>query len=401
MNRQRHRFRSTLRRFIDSEAAGGVILMGSAALALVTANSPYAEIYAHTLETKLGPLSALHWIDDGLMAIFFLLVGLEIKRELLDGHLRQWSARILPGLGALGGMLAPSLIYAAFNVDSPQTRRGWAIPSATDIAFALGVLALLGDRVPAALKVFLTALAILDDLGAILIIALFYAGEPAAGPTLGAGVTLFLLLGLNLFEVRRLTPYLLLGAVLWYCVEKSGVHATLAGVLLAAFIPLRLTGPDPHEHTPLHRLENRLGPFVALLILPLFGFANAGVTIGEGGVSEAVGVVSMGVAVGLFVGKQLGVFSALALAISTGLAVRPTRSSWGQLYGVSVLCGVGFTMSLFIGQIAFDADPGALRATKIGVLAGSLISIALGSVTLWLCFAKKARAAASPTDAAE
>jgi NhaA family Na+:H+ antiporter len=400
MNRPRHRFRSTLRRFLDSEAAGGVTLMFSAGLALILANSPFAEGYAHALETKVGPLSALHWINDGLMSIFFLLVGLEIKRELLDGHLRQWSARILPGLGALGGMAAPSLIYAALNAQSPETQRGWAIPSATDIAFALGVLSLLGDRVPAALKVFLTALAILDDLGAILIIAFFYAGQPAAGPTLGAGVTLFLLLGLNLFEVRRITPYLMLGAVLWYCVEKSGVHATLAGVLLAAMVPLRLSGPDLDERTPLHRLENGLNSFVAFLILPLFGFANAGVSIGEGGSVESAGAVSLGVALGLFVGKQLGVFSALALAISTGLAVRPTRSSWAQLYGVSVLCGIGFTMSLFIGQIAFEADAGALRATKIGVLAGSLTSIALGSLTLWLSFRAKVRAALrAPEDA--
>jgi NhaA family Na+:H+ antiporter len=382
MTIRRQRFRSTLRRFLDSEAAGGVLLMLSAGLALVVANSPLAEMYHHSLEIELGPLPALHWINDGLMSIFFLLVGLEIKRELLDGHLRQWSARVLPGLGAFGGMLAPSLIFAALNAHSPATQRGWAIPSATDIAFALGVISLLGDRVPAALKVFLTALAILDDLGAIVIIGIFYAGEPAAPPLLGAGVTLFLLLGLNLFEVRALTPYLLLGAALWFFIDKSGVHATLAGVLLAAAVPLKISGPDLDERTPLHRLENALGPYVAFVVLPLFGFANAGVSLGEGGFSDSAGVVVSGVAIGLFVGKQLGVFSALALAISTGLAVRPTRSSWAQIYGVSVLCGVGFTMSLFIGHIAFDGDADSLRATKIGVLAGSLVSIAVGALTL-------------------
>ena len=357
--------------------------MASAGLALALANSPWAEAYHHLLEAELGPLHVLHWINDGLMAIFFLLVGLEIKRELLDGHLRHWSARILPGLGALGGMLVPSLIFASFNAQSPATQRGWAIPSATDIAFALGVLALLGDRVPAALKVFLTALAILDDLGAIVIIALFYAGEPAARPMLGAGVTLFLLLGLNLFDVRRLTPYLLLGAVLWYCVEQSGVHATLAGVLLAAMIPLRLPGPDPHEHTPLHRLENALGPAVAFRDPALVRLRQCR-RLDDAGAASPIPPASSSRArrSALFVGKQLGVFAALALAISTGLAVRPTRSSWAQLYGVSVLCGVGFTMSLFIGQIAFEADDGALRATKIGVLAGSILSIALGSLVL-------------------
>lgn len=388
---------STLRRFLASEAAGGVVLMVSATVALALANSPWASAYHDLLEAPIAGHSTLHWINDGLMAIFFLLVGLEIKRELVDGHLRHWSARVLPGVGALGGMVAPALVFAYFNAQSPQTARGWAIPSATDIAFALGVLALLGDRVPGALKVFLTALAILDDLGAIVIIAVFYAGEPSAAPLLGAGVTLFLLLGLNLFEVKFLTPYLLLGVALWHFVQLSGVHATLAGVLLAAMIPLRLSGPDPEEHTPLHRLENALGPFVAFIVLPLFGFANAGVAFGGGDLAAGGGPVLLGVALGLFLGKQAGVFAAIALAIGTRIASRPPKSGWGQLYGASVLCGVGFTMSLFIGQIAFDADEGAMRATKIGVLAGSGASILLGSLALWI-MSKRASAGRAPID---
>ncbi|MBG0811687.1 Na+/H+ antiporter NhaA [Methylosinus sp. H3A] len=379
-----HAAPSTLRRFLASEAAGGVVLMASAAVALALANSPWADSYHGLLAAPIAGHTALHWINDGLMAVFFLLVGLEIKRELVDGHLRHWSARVLPGVGALGGMLAPALIYAYFNGHSPEMARGWAIPSATDIAFALGVLALLGDRVPGALKVFLTALAILDDLGAIVIIAIFYAGEPAAQPLLGAGVTLFLLLGLNLFEVKFLPLYLLLGVALWHFVQLSGVHATLAGVLLAVMIPLRLSGPDPDEHTPLHRLENALGPFVAFIVLPLFGFANAGVALGGGDLAAAGAPVLLGVALGLFIGKQAGVFAAIALAIGTRIASRPPKTGWVQLYGVSVLCGVGFTMSLFIGQIAFEADEGAMRATKIGVLAGSAASIALGSLVLWI-----------------
>ena len=390
---------STLRRFLASEAVGGVVLMASAALGLALANSPWAEVYFGLLAAPIAGHSTLHWINDGLMAAFFLLVGLEIKRELLDGHLRHWSARVLPGVGALGGMLVPALIYAYFNAHSPQTARGWAIPSATDIAFALGVLALLGGRAPASLKVFLTALAILDDLGAIVIIAVFYAGEPAAPPILGAGVTLFLLLGLNLFEVKFLFPYLALGVALWRFVQLSGVHATLAGVLLAAMIPLRLSGPDPEEHTPLHRLENALGPFVAFVALPLFGFANAGVALGGGDLDMAGAPVLLGVALGLFLGKQAGVFAAIALAIGTRIASRPAKTGWLQLYGVAVLCGVGFTMSLFIGQIAFEADEAAMRATKIGVLAGSAASIVLGSLLLWLA-SRRAAAPAHPATGA-
>jgi NhaA family Na+:H+ antiporter len=373
---------STLRRFLSSEAAGGIVLMASAAAALIMANSRWAEGYHALQHATIGELSILHWVNDGFMAVFFLLVGLEIKRELLDGHLRQWQYRVLPGAAALGGMIAPSLVYYAVNSSSPQTLRGWAIPAATDIAFALGVLALMGSRAPGSLKVFLTALAILDDLGAIFIIGVFYAGELSAKPTAAAGVTLFLLLGLNLFDVKRLAPYLILGVALWFFVEHTGVHATIAGVLLAAAVPLRVPGPDPDEHTPLHKLENALQPWVAFVILPLFGFLNAGVTIEGADISLRGTPVMMGVAAGLFLGKQAGVFAMIALMVKTRLATRPSHASWRQIYGVSALCGVGFTMSLFIGEIAFGGEPDLMTQVKLGVLAGSLLSILFGALLL-------------------
>jgi NhaA family Na+:H+ antiporter len=315
------------------------------------------------------------------MALFFLLVGLEIKRELLDGHLRHWSARILPGLGALGGMVMPAIIYAAFNFDSSSRLRGWAIPAATDIAFALGVLALLGPRAPASLKVFLTALAILDDLGAIGIIGVAYTDKISAPWMVAAGATLLCLLALNRFGVRRLLPYLAFGVTLWLFVLNSGIHATLAGVLLAAATPLRSNGAGEGERSPLHRLENALQPYVAFLILPLFGFANAGLSF-RGGFSADAAPVAIGVAVGLFLGKQLGVFGAVALAIRTGLAAKPRGANWSQIHGVALLCGVGFTMSLFIGEIAFDGDRGLVGQVKLGVLAGSLASIFAGVLFL-------------------
>jgi NhaA family Na+:H+ antiporter len=383
MPTKRHSHPSTFRGFLRSEAAGGLALMFSAALALFAANSPLNSVYEAVLAARIGPLSALRWINDGLMALFFLLIGLEIKRELLDGHLRHWSARILPGLGALGGMILPAVIYVAFNFDSSSRLHGWAIPAATDIAFALGVLALLGSRAPASLKVFLTALAILDDLGAIAIIGVAYTDEISTPWLLAAGATLLCLLSLNQFGVRRLLPYLALGAALWLFVLISGVHATLAGVLLAAATPLRSNGPDEGERSPLHRLENAAQPYVAFLILPLFGFANAGLNF-CGGFSADAAPVAIGVAVGLFVGKQLGVFGAVALAIRTGLAAKPRGASWSQIHGVALLCGVGFTMSLFIGEIAFGGDQLLLAQVKLGVLTGSLASIIAGVLLLRL-----------------
>ncbi|WP_188323916.1 Na+/H+ antiporter NhaA [Achromobacter xylosoxidans] len=381
---------SFLQAFLRSEALGGYVLMLAAVVALVIANSPLAPHYFEVLGAKLGfqagPVilkeSVLHWINDGLMAVFFLLVGLEIKREVLDGQLRGAARIVLPGIAALGGMAMPALIYVLVNLGSPDTLRGWAIPAATDIAFALGILALLGSRVPTSLKVFLTALAILDDLGAIVIIALFYTSELNLFALAMAGALLACLVCLNRAGVLRLAPYLLIGVVLWYFVLKSGVHATLAGVALALTIPLRPQNQGhAGAHSPLHALEHALHKPVALLIVPLFGFANAGVSFAGMGLSSLAQPVPLGVALGLFLGKQLGVFGFAWLAIRSGIASLPRHASFTQLYGVALLCGIGFTMSLFIGALAFT-DPAAVDATKIGVLTGSLASAVVGFLLL-------------------
>jgi NhaA family Na+:H+ antiporter len=319
------------------------------------------------------------------MAVFFLLVGLEIKRELLDGQLSTWPRRLLPGVAAAGGMAVPALVYVAVNAGSPETLRGWAIPAATDIAFALGILALIGSRAPASLKVFLTALAILDDLGAVLIIAVFYTANlslPALG---GAAAVLGLLVALNRAGLERLAPYLALGVVLWVLVFMSGVHATVAGVLLALTIPLRRSPGRPDEaESPLHRLEHAIQPWSAFLIVPLFGFANAGVSLAGLSWSALLQPVTLGIALGLFVGKQIGVFGTTWLAVRGRLADVPENAGWMQVYGVSLLCGVGFTMSLFIGLLAFPSAPELQDAVKIGVLAGSVASAALGAAVLLL-----------------
>ncbi|WP_313623632.1 Na+/H+ antiporter NhaA [Achromobacter sp.] len=381
---------SFLQAFLQSEALGGYVLMLAAAAALVVANSGAAATYFDILGTKVGfqvgPIllkeTVLHWINDGLMAIFFLLVGLEIKREVLDGQLRGAGRIVLPGVAALGGMAVPAIIYLLVNLGSPDTLRGWAIPAATDIAFALGILALLGSRVPTSLKIFLTALAILDDLGAIVIIALFYTSDLNVFALGMSAALLVCLFCLNRADVTRLTPYLLLGAVLWYFVLKSGVHATLAGVALALTIPLRRQHQGgPHAHSPLHALEHALHKPVALLIVPVFGFANAGVSFAGLGLATLAQPVPLGVALGLFVGKQLGVFGFAWLAIKTGVATLPRHATWIQLYGVALLCGIGFTMSLFIGALAFT-DAATVDATKIGVLTGSLASAVVGFLML-------------------
>ncbi|WP_184258791.1 Na+/H+ antiporter NhaA [Rhodopseudomonas rhenobacensis] len=374
-----------LRDFLRGETAGGVILIVSGALAMLAANSALAPLYLETLATYLGGLSVLHWINDGLMVLFFLLVGLEIKRELLEGQLRAWPARALPGVAAIGGMAVPALIYAAINWQEPSTLRGWAIPAATDIAFSLGVLSLFGSRVPVSLKIFLTALAILDDLGAIVIIAVFYTADLSLPMLGGAALVLALLVGLNLAGVRRLTPYLLLGVVLWWLTLQSGVHATVAGVLLALTIPLRRRDAAVDEaHSPLQRLEHALHPWSAYLVLPLFGFANAGVSLTGVTWPSLLQPVTLGVALGLLIGKQIGVFGAVLLMAKLGWARRPARATWLQVYGVSLLCGVGFTMSLFIGLLAFARTPELEAAMKIGVLSGSLLAMLAGALVLGL-----------------
>jgi Na+:H+ antiporter, NhaA family len=391
--------RSALREFLDGEAAGGLVLMTAALLALTVANSPLAPGYFGILETYVLGRSVLHWINDGLMTVFFLLVGLEIKREMLDGQLSTWPRRALPGIAAVGGMIVPAAIYVAFNAGSPATLRGWAIPAATDIAFALGVLSLLGPRVPVSLKLFLTALAILDDLGAVAIIAVFYTANLSAGMIGLAALTLVLLAGLNRFGVVRLWPYLLLGVALWYFVLRSGIHATIAGVVLALTIPLRRSPghPDDH-HSPLHCLEHGLQPWVAFCVVPIFGFANAGVSFAGVDAATLLGPVPLGIALGLFLGKQLGVFAFAWGAIRAGLADLPANASWTQLYGVALLCGIGFTMSLFIGLLAFPAAPDLMDATKVGVLAGSLVSAIAG--TILLRFAPPERCSITPAGSA-
>ncbi len=384
---------SGLRTFLETEASGGLVLMAVAALALGLANSPAAPAYFGLLEIRVGGLSVLHWINDALMAVFFLLVGLEIKREMLDGQLSTWQRRALPGIAALGGMAVPALIYVAVNRHSPETLRGWAIPAATDIAFALGVLALLGSRVPASLKVFLTALAILDDLGAVIIIALFYSGDLSVPMLAAAAAATALLAGLNRAGVTRLSAYLAVGLALWFFVLRSGVHATIAGVVLAMTIPLNPTPGRPEaKDSPLHILEHALHPSVAFLIVPIFGFANAGVSFSGLGLDALLAPVPLGIALGLFVGKQAGVYAFGFAAVRLGLADFPANATRPQCYGVALLCGIGFTMSLFIGALAFPASPELNDATKIGVLAGSVLSALLGYAVL-----RVARPEAAPT----
>jgi NhaA family Na+:H+ antiporter len=374
---------SALRELLRSESGSGLILIGAAVLAMAAANSPLAPAYFALLESYIGGLSVLHWVNDALMALFFLLVGLEIKREFVDGELSSWPRRILPGVAAAGGMIVPALIYVAFNWGNPLELRGWAIPTATDIAFALGVLALLGSRVPVSLKVFLTALAIIDDLGAVAIIALLYTADLSILWLGLAGAVLLCLWALNRAGVVRLAPYVILGVLLWYVVLRSGVHATLAGVALALTIPIRRSpGRPDDEGSPLHRLEHWLQPWVGYLIVPLFGFANAGVALGGLTVGGALADVPLGIAAGLFLGKQVGVFSFSWLAIRLGFADCPRDATYPQLYGVSVLCGIGFTMSLFIGLLAFPGAPEIQDLVKLGVLAGSLLSALLGAMIL-------------------
>lgn len=376
----------TLRKFLDNEASGGLVLMAVALLAIITANSPLADSYFQVLHVYVGPLSLQHWINDALMAVFFLLVGLEIKREMLDGQLSTWRRRVLPGAAAAGGMIFPALFYVFLNRDNPSALQGWAIPTATDIAFALGVLSLFGSRVPASLKIFLAALAIIDDLLAVIVIALFYTADLNMVALIGAALVWGNLFIFNKLKVKVLWPYLVLGGVLWVLVFASGVHATLAGVMLALTIPLKLTPGEPEatsEESPLHRLEHSLHKPVAFAVVPIFGFANAGVSLS--GLTFAVlsEPLTMGVAGGLLLGKLVGVLGVVAMLVKLGLAQLPAEASWGQITGIAFLAGIGFTMSLFIGLLAFN-DPAVQDQAKIGILLGSLVSGVLGATFLML-----------------
>lgn len=378
------RINSTLRKFLDNEASGGLVLMAVALLAIITANSPVAESYFHVLHVYLGPLSLQHWINDALMAVFFLMVGLEIKREMLDGQLSTWSRRVLPGAAAAGGMLFPAIFYVLLNRGNPTALQGWAIPTATDIAFALGVISLFGSRVPTSLKIFLAALAIIDDLGAVIVIALFYTADLNLTALIGAALVWGNLFIFNRMKVKVLWPYLTLGAVLWVLVFASGVHATLAGVMLALTIPLKLTPGTPEAtpaESPLHRLEHALHKPVAFIIVPIFGFANAGVSLSGLSVSVFSEPLTMGVAGGLVFGKLAGVLGVVTLLVKLRLAQLPAQASWGQVTGTALLCGIGFTMSLFIGLLAFD-DPEVQNHVKVGILMGSIVAGVLGAIVL-------------------
>jgi NhaA family Na+:H+ antiporter len=373
---------SFLADFLKQEAAGGILLMIAGAAAMVIANSPLSETYFHALHTPIGPLSLHMWINDALMALFFLLVGLEIKREFSEGELASWSDRTLPFIAAAAGMIVPALFYLGITHGTPGLTRGWAIPSATDIAFAIGVLALLGPRVPTSLKLFLTTVAIVDDMGAVAIIALAYTPAIQMVALLAAVLVLLAMLALGRFGVRALWPYLLLMPFLWLAIFQSGVHATIAGVLAAFAIPVRSRkGAAEPQGSPLHRLEHALHPYVAFGIVPLFGFANAGVSLAGIGLREVIAPLPLGIALGLFLGKQIGIFGSIRIAIACGIAQRPAGASWAQTYGVALMCGIGFTMSLFIGGLAFT-DPLLGDEMKIGVLGGSLLSAICGYAVL-------------------
>jgi NhaA family Na+:H+ antiporter len=380
---------TAFRRFFASESAGGIALALAAAVALLLSNSAWGPAYERLLqvpfEIRLGQdllvlaKPAMVWINDLWMAVFFFLVGLEIKREFTEGELNSPRQAALPAVAAVGGMAVPALIYAVVNWGDPVALRGWAIPSATDIAFAIGVLMLLGSRVPASLKVFLTAVAIIDDLGAIVIIALFYTEQLSLTMLGGAAVCLFVLALMNRGGVTRVDVYAVVGLVLWLCVLKSGIHATLAGVATALAVPMR----RPDGTSPLHETEHALHPWVTYLILPTFAFANAGVSFAGVTWATLLEPVTLGIAAGLVVGKAVGIFGATWLMVRSGLAEQPSESNWVQLFGVSLVCGIGFTMSLFIGGLAFEGqDPAYEVRVKLGVLAGSLLAASLGSLVL-------------------
>ncbi len=377
-----------IREFLKLESASGIILVGAAVLALIANNSPLSGLYDLFLDTpveiRIGALSLakplLLWINDGLMAIFFLLIGLEVKREILDGQLSSLSQVALPGIAAVGGMIIPALIYVIFNMNNPSALNGWAIPAATDIAFALGILALLGSRVPLSLKLFLLTLAIIDDLGAIVIIAIFYSGDLSVTSLIFAGIAIATLFAMNLLGVKRTAAYVVVGIILWICVLKSGVHATLAGVVLAFAIPLRTNEDEP---CPLREMEHSLHPWIAFGIMPLFAFANAGVSLKGMSFGSLFEPIPIGIALGLVIGKQVGVFGFSLAAVKLGLAKLPSDINWRLIYGTAILCGIGFTMSLFISTLAFDSSIGddAISA-RIGILSGSFIAAIAGYLVI-------------------
>jgi NhaA family Na+:H+ antiporter len=380
-------FLRALDRFFSHEASGGILLMLSALAAMIVANSALSGLYESVLGANFSILingeglskPLILWINDGLMAIFFFLIGLELKREILEGKLKNPSDIILPGVAAIGGMALPALIFVLFNWNIVENISGWAIPAATDIAFALGILALVGSRAPASLKVFLLTLAILDDLGAIIIIALFYTAELKVDYLFLALLPLVALLWLNIKGAHRVAPALLLGAIMWYFVLKSGVHATLAGVVTAFCIPLK----DKWGKSPLHSLENGLTPYVLYLIIPIFAFANAGVVLKGMTFNDLLAPLPLGIALGLIVGKQIGVFGLTMLMVKTGIAKMPHGATALHIYGISCLAGVGFTMSLFIGGLSF-ADAEMMNQVRLGVLSGSIVSGILGYTALML-----------------
>ena len=380
--------------FFKLESASGLVLLFAAAIALIISNSDYDSIYFDTLQKYITigfgnfslKLSVIHWINDVLMTVFFFLVSLEIKRELVQGELSNPKQALLPIIGAVGGMVVPALIYILININSAETLRGWAIPSATDIAFSLGVLSLLGKRVPLSLKIFLTALAIIDDLGAIVIIAFFYSGNIQISYLLLMAVALGGLILLNRFNVRSFVPYLLIGILLWDFTHQSGIHATISGVLLALLIP---HDKKKKENSLLLKLEHGISKYVAFGIMPLFAFANAGVSLNGISLNTLLNPVPLGILCGLFFGKQIGVFLFSYFAVKFNLAQKPTHSSWLSLYAVSILTGIGFTMSLFVGNLAFINSTMYLDGVKIGVLAGSLLSTLIGYFLLLLSTKKK------------
>lgn len=375
------------RQFFRWEPSAGLLLMGAALLALIANNSIASGLYAGFLSTpvevQVGALEIAKplvlWINDGLMAVFFFLVGLEIKRELLQGELSSFDKAALPVFAAIGGMAGPALVFVLLNLDSPETLNGWAIPAATDIAFALGVLALLGSRVPSSLKILLLAVAIIDDLGAIIIIAMFYTSNLSLMALSMAVIPFIGLILLNRSGVKTIAPYVILGTIMWVCVLKSGVHATLAGVITALAIPIH--GKQGDDHSPLLKMEHGLQPWVAFMIVPVFAFANAGVSFSGITLDSIMAPLPLGIALGLFIGKQIGVFGMIYLAVKIGLAKLPDRATWPQVYGLACLTGIGFTMSLFIGTLAFD-DATLMNDVRLGVILGSLGSGLLGVALL-------------------